>query len=128
MSLNPYPLMQKLMRALRMRRNGNSRKRLLKTSKNAYRDSVKKQRLRWVLRVLNLCPKFSFLRGHPPEEILNTANEEGCDAIVLGTHGKGFLAHSFLGSVSKAVLHRTRKPIFVIPLPSEKTTLDWDKV
>ena len=66
--------------------------------------------------------------GHPPEEILNAANEEGCDAIVIGTHGKGFLAHTFLGSVSSAVLHRTRKPVFIIPLPSEKTTTDWDEI
>ena len=66
--------------------------------------------------------------GHPPEEILNAADEEGCDAIVIGTHGKGFLAHAFLGSVSKAVLHRTRKPVFIIPLPSEKTTIEWDGI
>jgi len=59
-------------------------------------------------------------RGHPPEEILNAADEEGCDVIVLGTHGKGFLANTFLGSVSNAVLHRTRKPVFIIPLPYEK--------
>ncbi len=65
-------------------------------------------------------------RGHAPEEILNAANEEGCDVIVLGTHGKGFLAHTFLGSVSSAVLHRTRKPVFIIPLPAEKTATDWD--
>jgi nucleotide-binding universal stress UspA family protein len=66
--------------------------------------------------------------GHPPEEILNAADEEGCDAIVIGTHGKGFLAHTFLGSVSSAVLHRTRKPVFIVPLPSEKTTIDWDGI
>jgi nucleotide-binding universal stress UspA family protein len=66
--------------------------------------------------------------GHPPEAILNAADEEGCDSIVLGTHGKGFLSHTFLGSVSKAVLHRTRKPVFIIPLPSEKTALDWDGI
>jgi len=65
-------------------------------------------------------------RGHPPEEILNASNKEGCDMIVLGTHGKGFLAHTFLGSVSNAVLHRTQKPVFIVPLPSEKTTLEWD--
>ena len=57
--------------------------------------------------------------GYPPNEILNAADEEGCDVIILGTHGKGFLTHTFLGSVSSAVLHRTRKPIFIIPLPSE---------
>jgi len=77
---------------------------------------------------VELVSKILVLSGHPPEEILNTANEEGCDVIVLGTHGKGFLAHTFLGSVSNAVLHRTRKPVFVIPLPSEKTTTDWDTV
>jgi len=66
--------------------------------------------------------------GHPPEEILNAAGEEGCDVIVLGTHGKGFLAHTFLGSVSSAVLHRTRKPVFIIPLPSEKVSVDWDGI
>jgi nucleotide-binding universal stress UspA family protein len=66
--------------------------------------------------------------GHPPEEILNAADKEGCDVIVLGTHGKGFLAHTFLGSVSSAVLHRTRKPVFTIPLPSEKTTIDWEGI
>jgi nucleotide-binding universal stress UspA family protein len=66
--------------------------------------------------------------GHPVEEILKAADEEGCDAIVLGTHGKGFLRHTFLGSVAEDVLERTRKPVFIIPLPSEKTNIDWDKI
>jgi len=73
-----------------------------------------------------LVSKILVPRGHPPEEILNAADKEGCDLIVLGTHGKGFLAHTFLGSVSSAILNRTQKPVFIIPLPSEKTTLDWD--
>jgi nucleotide-binding universal stress UspA family protein len=77
---------------------------------------------------VELVSKILVPRGHPPEEILNAANEEGCDVIVLGTHGKGFLAHTFLGSVSNAVLHRTRKPVFMIPLPSEKTAFDLDSV
>jgi len=75
-----------------------------------------------------LVSKILVPRGHPPEEILNAADKEGCDVIVLGTHGKGFLAHTFLGSVSSAVLHRTRKPVFIIPLPSEKTGVDWDGI
>ena len=66
--------------------------------------------------------------GHPVEEILKTADDEGCDAIVLGTHGKGFLRQTFLGSVAGSVLERTRKPVFIIPLPSEKTDIDWDKI
>ncbi len=77
---------------------------------------------------VSLVSKILIPRGHPPEEILNAADEEGCDVIVLGTHGKGFLAHTFLGSVSSAVLHRTRKPVFIIPLPSEGASINWNGI
>ena len=66
--------------------------------------------------------------GDSTDEILNTADREDCDLIILGTHGKGLLAHTFLGSVSSAVLRRTRKPVFIVPLPSEKSNLDWGKI
>ena len=66
--------------------------------------------------------------GYPVEEILNIADDEGCDVIVLGTHGKGFLRQTFLGSVAGSVLERTLKPVFIVPLPSEKTNIDWDKI
>ena len=66
--------------------------------------------------------------GLAVEEILNTADKEKCDVIVLGTHGKGFLAHTFLGSVASSVLHRTRKPVFIIPLPSEKASVAMDGI
>ena len=65
--------------------------------------------------------------GYPVEEILKAADEEECDLIVLGNHGKGRLQQTFLGSVSRSVLDRTRKPVFIIPLPSEKIDIDWDK-
>ena len=55
--------------------------------------------------------------GFPAEEILGKADELNCDAIVLGTHGKGIIQHAFLGSTAKRVLRRTRKPVFIIPLP-----------
>jgi nucleotide-binding universal stress UspA family protein len=62
--------------------------------------------------------------GNPVEEILKAADEENCDVIVLGTHGKGFLKQTFLGSVSSSVLLRTRKPVLIVPLPSEDTNID----
>ena len=55
--------------------------------------------------------------GYPPEEILRKADELNCDVIVMGTHGKGVIRHSFLGSVAQKVLRRVRKPVFIIPLP-----------
>ena len=77
---------------------------------------------------VQLVSKILVPMGHAVEEILKAADDEGCDVIVLGTHGKGFLRQTFLGSVAGSVLERTRKPVFIIPLPSEKTNIDWDKI
>lgn len=74
---------------------------------------------------VELVSKILVTVGHPPEEILNAAEKENCDAIVMGAHGKGFLTHAFLGSVSNAVLHRTLRPVFTIPLPSSDVIDDW---
>ena len=61
--------------------------------------------------------------GFAADIILEKANELECDAIVMGTHGKGVVANTFLGSVTKRVLRRTRKPVFIIPLPKGETDI-----
>ena len=61
--------------------------------------------------------------GHPAVEILKTADELNCDVIFMGTHGKGIVSQTFLGSMAKKVLRRTRKPVFIIPLPKEESDL-----
>lgn len=62
--------------------------------------------------------------GYPVEEILNLVNEKKCDVIVMGTHGKGFLKQTFLGSVSRSVLDRSQKPVFIVPLPPGKIDIE----
>jgi nucleotide-binding universal stress UspA family protein len=62
--------------------------------------------------------------GPPVEEILRVVDEEGCDVIVIGTHSKGFLQQALVGSVCNSVLHRTRKPVLVVPLPAEDADID----
>jgi nucleotide-binding universal stress UspA family protein len=61
--------------------------------------------------------------GFPAEEILSKADELNCDAIIMGTHSKGIIANTFLGSTAKRVLRRTRKPVFIIPLPKEEVDI-----
>jgi nucleotide-binding universal stress UspA family protein len=61
--------------------------------------------------------------GFPPDGILEKATKLDCDAIVMGTHGKGIIANTFLGSTAKRVLRRARKPIFIIPLPRDEADL-----
>ena len=63
--------------------------------------------------------------GFPAEEILKKADEFNCDAIVMGTHGKGLISHAFLGRTTKRVLRRTRKPVFIIPLPKGETDITF---
>jgi nucleotide-binding universal stress UspA family protein len=43
--------------------------------------------------------------------------------IILGTHGKGFLKQTFLGSVARSVLDRAKKPVFIIPLPQDESDI-----
>jgi nucleotide-binding universal stress UspA family protein len=58
--------------------------------------------------------------GFPADVILSKADELNCDVIIMGTHAKGIIANTFLGSTAKRVLRRTRKPVFIIPLPKKE--------
>ena len=46
------------------------------------------------------------------------------DIVILGAHGKGILAHTFLGSVPQKVLRRSRRPVLVVPIPKDATDID----
>lgn len=64
-------------------------------------------------------------RGFPEEEILKKADAFSCGAIIMGSHEKG-VTHTFLGTVAKRVLRRSRKPVFIIPLPKGKIDISFD--
>jgi nucleotide-binding universal stress UspA family protein len=66
--------------------------------------------------------------GTPAAEILRKAEELDADVVILGTHGKGVISHAFLGSVSEQVLHRIRKPVFIIPLPEGETDITLGEI
>ena len=67
-------------------------------------------------------------KGYPAEEILRMADKLNCDVIFMGTHGKGILSQTFLGSMTKKVLRRTRKPVVIIPLPKEESDLTFHDI
>ena len=64
----------------------------------------------------------------PAAEILQKVDELNCDVVIMGTHGKGLIRHAFLGSVSERVLHRIRKPVFIIPLPEGETDITLGEI
>jgi nucleotide-binding universal stress UspA family protein len=95
--------------------------------RNRLRKFCKKVEEKSSLACVALVTKILVQVGYPPEEILKAADEEECDVIVLGSHGKGFLRQTFLGTVSGSVLTRTRKPVFIVPLPSEGISI-WGEM
>ena len=57
--------------------------------------------------------------GNPVDEILKQAEATGCDLIVMGARGHGILEGVMMGSVSRRVLRRCKKPVLVVRLPEE---------
>jgi nucleotide-binding universal stress UspA family protein len=55
--------------------------------------------------------------GHPVSRIIATAEEIDADIIVMGSHGQGMLEQVVIGSTSRRVLRRCKKPVLVIRLP-----------
>lgn len=52
----------------------------------------------------------------PTEEILSASERLDADLLVFGSHSKGLLKQTFLGSVAEKVLERTCRPFLVVPL------------
>ncbi len=59
------------------------------------------------------------IEHYPAETILKRSQELKVDLIVMGAHEKGIL-HTFLGSVAKSVLRRSRIPTVIVPLPEKE--------
>jgi nucleotide-binding universal stress UspA family protein len=55
--------------------------------------------------------------GTPAEVIVETAREQNCDLIVMGTHGYSAIADVLVGSTTKWVLKHSTIPVLVIRLP-----------
>ena len=56
------------------------------------------------------------VRGHPARTIVRFAAEEGCDLIVMATHGTRGLQHALLGSVTDKVIRQVHCPVLVVRL------------
>lgn len=55
--------------------------------------------------------------GTPYKRIVEKAQQEGIDMIVMSTHGRTGLAHMLIGSVTERVLRRAPCPIIAVPTP-----------
>jgi nucleotide-binding universal stress UspA family protein len=60
--------------------------------------------------------------GSPATNILEEAEKEGSDLIVMSTHGRTGLAHMLMGSVTEQVVRNACCPVFSIHPPQPRKT------
>jgi len=66
--------------------------------------------------------------GNIAETILQTAAEEQCDLIVLGSRGLSGFKRLMLGSISNAVAAKAQCPVLVIKQPPAAVPVRWRRV
>jgi nucleotide-binding universal stress UspA family protein len=59
------------------------------------------------------CDTRMALSNFPAEAIVEAAEKLGCDAIVMGSHGRTGFSKLLLGSETQKVLVRTKVPVLV---------------
>ena len=58
------------------------------------------------------------IEGNPPDVILARSASLPADMILMGSHEHGF-SHTFLGTVAKRVMRRSRIPTLIVPYPAD---------
>ncbi len=51
---------------------------------------------------------------HPADGIIETAEEKGCDLIVMASHGRRAIQKILLGSIASEVLAHSKVPVLVV--------------
>ena len=59
------------------------------------------------------CETIQVEKGYPHQAIIATAEDKGCDLIVMSSHGLSGLSAIVLGSVTNKVLTHTKTPVLV---------------
>ena len=60
------------------------------------------------------CDTVQVEHDQPYQAIIKTAEDKGCDAIVMASHGRSGIAAVLLGSVTNKVLTHTAIPVVVV--------------
>lgn len=60
------------------------------------------------------CQGYTVEAVHPWEAIVDHAHRQGCDLIVMASHGRGGVSALLLGSETQKVLTHTKVPVLVV--------------
>lgn len=93
-----------LMEALEGTEIGEALKRKSEKTLEYHKKSMEEKGVRGIKTIIKA--------GHPAEEILNTAKEEGAEMIIVGSRGKRM--HTLLlGSISREISNRADIPVLI---------------
>jgi len=86
-------------------------------------DSSARERLEQVLPPADrakLDARLVIKKGSPFVEIVRYAKNENSDLIVMGTHGRGPIAHMLMGSVAEKVVRKAPCPVLTVRHPEHE--------
>jgi len=77
-------------------------------------QQVREESQRWMVDASVSNGRVITRSGSPFVEIVRLAREEQANLIVVGTHGRGAVAHMLLGSVAEKVVHKAPCPVLTV--------------
>jgi nucleotide-binding universal stress UspA family protein len=82
-----------------------------------HREELKKSLVQVVPGDPSIRFEHKLLVGDPATAIVQTADDEHADFIVIGTHGRTGLTRLLMGSVAEAIVRRAQCPVLTIKQP-----------
>ena len=68
-----------------------------------------------------------FLIGSPDRSLVDYADENNIDLIVMSTHGRTGMGRVLMGSVAEAVVRRAPCPVLTIKTPNPESAQEWEQ-
>ncbi|MCT9096789.1 universal stress protein [Haloarchaeobius sp. HME9146] len=62
----------------------------------------------------------TILEGSPSKEVVRYAEENDCDLVVMGTHGRGGIDRLLLGSVAERVVRSSAVPVLTVQVGEQE--------
>ena len=85
------------------------------TAKRYYREMCDLEHYEARFKKRSIRCKALLIQGAFRDTILQEAEKNAVNMLVIGSHGKNFMEKVLLGSVSESVLRHSTKPVLVVP-------------
>jgi nucleotide-binding universal stress UspA family protein len=82
------------------------------------REELQKMLTKTVPSVANIAYEHRLLTGSPTAQILQFAEQESIDLIVMGSHGRTGFSKLVMGSVAQAVMRGAKCPVLIVKQPT----------